>query len=206
MGLIPGTDQHLLTLHSSYIQCLAGAHSPWSEGPPPLAIPHSESGRCRDRQSLGKTPVGEHLSHASVITLALAFLSSLGLQFLEFVLQLQVRWPNLFLPLGWVRDIGCCPPWAQAGPLVLLSSLSLFRRLSQAHPGRLITHHLLGLGGVGGGGTADGLLLDSFLSTGVTVVPLPLSFQSLLYRLLSCPVHTGAPWLSCGCPQEVQLC
>lgn len=132
---------------------------------PPLAIPHSESGRCRDRQSLGKTPAGEHhLSHASVITLALAFLSSLGLPFLEFVLQLQVRWPNRFLPLGWVRDIGCCPMWAQAGPLVLLFSLSLFRRLSQANPGRLITHHLLGLGGAGGGGTADGLLLDSCFS------------------------------------------
>lgn len=92
---------------------------------PPLAIPHSESGRCRDRQSLGKAPAGEHLlSHASVITLALAFLSSLGLPFLEFALQLQVRWPNRFLPLRWVRDIGCCPPWAQAGPLVLLFSLS----------------------------------------------------------------------------------
>lgn len=34
----------------------------------------------------------------------------------------------------------------------------------QANPGRLITHHLLGLGGAGGGGTADGLLLDSHFS------------------------------------------
>lgn len=65
-GLILGTDQHLLALHSNYTQCLAGAQqdrneSPLPPHPRPNLVPHSESGGCPDGHGMGKIPVGEHL-------------------------------------------------------------------------------------------------------------------------------------------------
>lgn len=71
----------------------------------------------------------------------------------EFILQLQVRWPNLFLPLGWVKDIGlhlfCCPVYlcsdgGSPKPTLVDSSHITCRAL-----------------GGGRGSRAQGLLLDS---------------------------------------------